>query len=67
MGEIFTTASFSFLLRILPEGSRRKHISPPLFSLPAGPPGIPGNPAVFKFPREFAGIFDFQLVLIFGI
>jgi len=21
--------------------------------------GIPGNPAVFKFPREFPGIFNF--------
>ena len=29
--------------------------------------GIPRNPAVFKFPREFPGIFDFQLFLIFGM
>jgi len=26
-----------------------------------------GNPAVFKFPREFSEIFDFQLCLIFGM
>jgi len=29
--------------------------------LMAGPPGIPGNPAVFKFRQEFQGIFNFQL------
>ena len=27
--------------------------------------GIPGNPAVFKFPGEFPGIFDFQLFFNF--